>query len=117
MTTLEKIRAEIREMQPEWHKNAGVHNCIEDVMKIIDKYAERECEDDPYQTDMDEMWKQAKQEPKTGHCKDCRWWKDKDGVYRRGIGAESSCPFNTKEIYDGDAYCYRFEPQERNNKE
>ena len=51
-------------------------------------------------------------QPKTGHCKDCKWWKDSDGVYRRGVRAESSCPFNTKEIYDGDAYCYRFEPQE-----
>lgn len=50
-------------------------------------------------------------QPKTGHCKDCKWWKDSDGVYRRGVRAESSCPFNTKEIYDGDAYCYRFEPQ------
>ena len=46
--------------------------------------------------------------PKTGHCRDCKWWKDSDGVYRRGIKAESSCPFNTKEIYDGDACCYRF---------
>ena len=46
------------------------------------------------------------------HCKDCKWWKDSDGVFRRGIGAESSCPFNTKEIYEGDAYCYRFESKE-----
>ena len=30
-------------------------------------------------------------EPKTGHCKGCKWWKDSDGVYRRGAGAESKC--------------------------
>ena len=41
--------------------------------------------------------------PKTGHCKDCRWWKDNDGVYRRGVGAESKCPM--------------FEPQESEDKE
>ena len=52
------------------------------------------------------------QEPKTGHCKDCKWWKDKDGVYRRGIGAESKCPINRREVMEGMGYCFMFEPQE-----
>lgn len=47
---------------------------------------------------------------KTGHCKDCKWWKDNDGVYRRGIGAESKCPINRKEVYEGNGYCFMFEP-------
>lgn len=51
-------------------------------------------------------------EPKKGHCKDCKWWKDKDGVYRRGICAESKCPINRKEVFEGNGYCYMFEPQE-----
>jgi hypothetical protein len=38
-------------------------------------------------------------------CKDCKHWKDSDGVYRRGIGAESKCSINTKEVYDGNFYC------------
>lgn len=38
-------------------------------------------------------------------CKDCKYWKDNDGVYRRGIGAESICPINLKEVYDGNFYC------------
>ena len=52
------------------------------------------------------------QEPKTGHCKDCKWWKDKDGVYRRGISAESKCPINRREVMEGMGYCFMFEPQE-----
>lgn len=50
-------------------------------------------------------------QPKTGHCRDCKRWKDSDGVYRRGIGAESECPINRKEVYEGNGYCFMFEPQ------
>ena len=49
------------------------------------------------------------QEPK---CKDCKWWKDSDGEYRRGCGAESICRINTDKVYQGEGYCYLFEPQE-----
>ena len=55
------------------------------------------------------------QDPKTGHCKDCKWWKDSDGAFRRGIGAESQCPMNRIEVFEGDGYCYMFEPQESDN--
>jgi len=48
---------------------------------------------------------------KTGHCKDCKWWKDSDGAFRRGIGAESKCPINRREVFEGNGYCYMFEPQ------
>lgn len=51
------------------------------------------------------------QEPKTGHCKDCKWWKDSDGIYRRGCGAESQCPINRREVLEGNGYCFLFEPQ------
>ena len=53
---------------------------------------------------------------KTGHCKDCKWWKDSDGTYCRGVHAESKCPINRKEVYEGNGYCYMFEPQERSDK-
>ena len=53
------------------------------------------------------------QKSKTGHCKDCKWWKDSDGAFRRGVGAESQCPINREEVYEGNGYCYIFEPQER----
>lgn len=46
--------------------------------------------------------------PIHGTCKDCKNWKDSDGVYRRGIGAESKCPINIKEVYEGTFYCGDF---------
>ena len=49
---------------------------------------------------------------KYGKCKDCKWWRDSDGVYRRGIGAESKCPINNVSVNHGFGYCYMFEPQE-----
>lgn len=56
-------------------------------------------------------------QPKTGHCKDCKWWKDSDGVYRRGVGAESKCPINNVSVNHGLGYCYMYEPQESEEKE
>ena len=47
-------------------------------------------------------------------CKDCKRWKDSDGVYRRGIGAESKCPINNSRILEGTFYCADFE--KRGNK-
>ena len=44
-------------------------------------------------------------------CKDCKWWKESDGTYKRGYGAESKCPINTKTVYLGEGYCYIFEPK------
>ena len=46
-----------------------------------------------------------------GRCKQCKWWKDSDGAYRRGIRAESKCPMNTQKVYEGDGYCYLYEPK------
>lgn len=56
------------------------------------------------------------QKPKIERCKDCRWWKDSDGLYRRGGGAESRCPINRREVFEGNGYCYMFEPQESEDK-
>ena len=53
--------------------------------------------------------KALEQEPR---CKECKWWKDSDGEYRRGCGAESKCPINRREVFEGNGYCYLFEPQE-----
>ena len=57
------------------------------------------------------------QEPKTGHCKDCKWWKDSDGAYRRGCNAESKCPISHIEVYEGNGYCFLYEPQKVRDKE
>jgi len=84
------------------------------------------------QVEMCEMWAKAKgenpcgkvyeehkmilelleQTAKIGYCKDCKWWKDSDGVYRRGVGAESQCLINHKEVYKGKGYCFMFDEKE-----
>ena len=38
-------------------------------------------------------------------CKDCKYWRDSDGEYRRGVHAESKCPINRKDVFEGHAYC------------
>lgn len=47
-------------------------------------------------------------------CKDCKHWKDSDGIYRRGFDAESKCPLNLKEVYEGTFYCGKAEMREEN---
>ena len=37
---------------------------------------------------------------------------DSDGVYRRGLDAESKCPLNLKEVYEGTFYCGMAERRE-----
>ena len=49
-------------------------------------------------------------------CKNCKWWRDSDGAYRRGVKAESKCPINTVSVANGWGYCYMFEPQERSEE-
>lgn len=44
-------------------------------------------------------------QPEIIRCKDCKHWKDSDGVYRRGINAESKCPVNIRAVYEGNFYC------------
>ena len=38
---IEDIKSEIRSIQPKWHENAGKHNCIDEVIKIIDRNISR----------------------------------------------------------------------------
>jgi len=45
-------------------------------------------------------------------CKDCKYWKDSDGVYRRGFDAESKCPLNLEKVYEGTFYCGMAERRE-----
>ena len=54
---------------------------------------------------------------KIGYCKDCKWQKDSDGIFRRGIDAESQCPMNRIEVYEGTGYCYMFKPKESEMQE
>lgn len=53
--------------------------------------------------------------PTHGTCKNCEHWKDSDGVYRRGVDAESKCPINIKEVCEGNFYCKNFEKRGSEN--
>ena len=44
----------------------------------------------------------VKAAPNMQQCKNCRWWKDSDGLYRRGGHAESQCPINRREVFEGN---------------
>ena len=44
-------------------------------------------------------------QPEIVRCKDCKHWKDSDGVFRRGTGAESKCPLNLHQVYEGTFFC------------
>ena len=46
-------------------------------------------------------------------CKNCKWWKDSDGAYRRGCNAESKCPISHIEVYEGNGYCFLGERKEQ----
>lgn len=59
---------------------------------------------------VNELLNALEQEPKK--CKDCKWWRDSDGAYRRGVKAESRCPINTVSVANGWGYCYMFKSQE-----
>lgn len=44
-------------------------------------------------------------QPDIVRCKDCKHWKDSDGVFRRGTGVESKCPLNLHQVYEGTFFC------------
>ena len=54
---------------------------------------------------IDDMKELPSAQPEIIWCKDCKHQKDSDGVYRRGINAESKCPVNLQAVYEGNFYC------------
>lgn len=124
---------ELREVAKEVFERNFDGMTNEEVIKTLFPKAVLHTEDDDmylsfqqgvYLEDKDATWLNApykndvkaipSAEPKK--CKDCKWWKDSDGVYRRGIGAESKCPINNVSVNHGLGYCYMFEPQERSEE-
>ena len=65
------------------------------VLDIVDSYSESKSNvEDVTQDILSNIVALSPVNPqsKTEHCKDCKWRKDSDGVFRRGIEAESQCP-------------------------
>ena len=58
-----------------------------------------------YQHAIDAVQALPSAQPEIIRCKECKYWKDSDGVYRRGFDAESKCPLNLKKVYEGTFYC------------
>lgn len=87
----------------------------EKIALLIDELKDIRCNNFGTGTDEDKTLKEVvkviealEQQPKIGFCRDCQQWKDSDGVFRRGIDAESKCPINRIEVYEGTGYCYMF---------
>ena len=134
MTRLEEaIRTTKEKALKVWHDSFGF-NEVESSYELIEAIstAVRELEKEPKEITFDDVQRYCKPrcltiisdellheliQPKIKTCKDCKWWKDSDGVYRRDIGAESQCPMNRKEVYEGNGYCFLFKPQESEGRE
>ena len=84
----------------------------EEALEIIKKALLYDNTTWAYAKELHEAIDVVEQELKTGYCRDCKWWKDSDGVYRRDCYTESQCPINRKEVFEGNGYCYMFEPRE-----
>lgn len=72
---------------------------------------------EPLNIAFDMAIKALEQEPKTEHCKNCKWRKDSNEAYRRGVRAEINVldqyidHREIEEVFDNNGYRYMFEPQ------
>lgn len=118
----------------EKHKNDNVPTFgtnISLMCKDILNYLEKDhCEKCPVKHELEvnlKKWENAyrrgledgkreaiEQEPR---CKKCKWWKDSDGKFIRGVGTESKCPINHKEVYEGNGYCFLYKPKKSEDNE
>lgn len=121
------LRQELEQLaldQRQWNeepttKNNLVVDCISraDVLKLMQDNWHTHNGDWAMQESMDDIRALPSATPQEPRCKECKWWKDSDGEYRRGCGAESQCPINRREVFEGNGYCYIYEPQKSEDKE
>ena len=88
-------------------------DCISraEVLKLMQDNWHTHNGDWAMQESMDDIRALPSVTPQEPRCRECKWWKDSDGAFRRGIGAESQCPINTHAVYSGEGYCYKFSPK------
>ncbi len=108
---------ELKDLPPVQPKLSESEDCIsrQAVLKLqyrIDDSATLSTRDVVNVEDIEDL-SSVTPKPKIGHCKDCKWWRDSDGVYRRGINAESQCPINGSQVFEGNGYCYMFKLKEK----
>jgi argonaute-like protein implicated in RNA metabolism and viral defense len=81
---------------------------IDDLIERFDgslAYSTNSKEICQYIADLLKELKERRRAPETIFCHECKHWKDSDGVYRRGISAESKCPVNSRQVYEGIFFC------------
>ena len=81
---------------------------IDDVIDRFDgsiAYSTNSKEICQYIADLLKELKERRKAPEIIYCHECIHWKDSDGVYRRGISAESKCPVNSRQVYEGIFFC------------
>ena len=81
------------------------NEALDMAIKVLEQ---QPCEDTiSRQEAIDATWFEplSSAQPEIIRCKECKYWKDSDGVYRRGFDAESKCPLNLKKVYEGTFYC------------
>ena len=84
---------------------------MSEIIDLLKKYTDGKQDTETVEinvSQLNQVIEALEKEPKIGYCRDCQEWKDSDGSYRRGIGAESRCPMNRVEVYEGTGYCYMF---------
>ena len=97
------------------HRQAAIDALLEEVHLVDGYYVEND-----EVINKDDAIEAIQLLPSAQHeiirCKDCKHWKDSDGVYRRGFDAESKCPINIHEVYEGTFYCGFAERRTDENK-
>lgn len=81
---------------------------IDDLIERFDgslAYSTNSKEICQYIADLLKELKERRKAPEIIFCHECKHWKDSDGVYRRGISAESKCPVNSRQVYEGTFFC------------
>ena len=98
-------------------KDMEMPECCADCNMLIENYPYLSCSVTGSITD-DYTQKKMENCPlvEIGTCKDCKHWKDSDGVYRRGFMAESKCPINISRVLEGNFYCADFERRGSENR-
>jgi len=100
------------ELDKKLEKDFGESDCISRQAVLEQAYAYGNgLEPDGYCVNVEDIQALPSVTPQEPRCRECKWWKDSDGEYRRGLGAESKCPINNHAVYSGEGYCYKFSPK------
>ena len=93
---------EMHEWQEECEQLAAWLRELQETRKERDYWQEKA---NSYEQTIFKLTDSISKQPEIIYCHECIYWKDSDGVYRRGICAESKCPVNSRQVYEGTFFC------------